>query len=161
VDLNRLTQKQVCALLACEDRTLRNWAKDNPPIPAHGKGKGLYYVWVEVFEWWREREFQNLLSAARKSDDAIPVKSDWEAIEQKVDAELKLIKLAEAKKFALPREETERRWASIMAKVRTQLLSIGNRIRGKWGREVADDVQAEINKACSMLAQGAIRKELT
>lgn len=157
--LNNLFQKEVAALFVVSDRTVRDWHREDPPIPSHGTGRSLRYRWEEVFPWWKEREFRQLSSAIRGLSGGGPDDmSKWDRIEQKADAELKLLKLAEARRMALPADEVERRWSGAMTKVRTQLLNIGNRIRAKWGREVADDVQGEINKACDLMVQGQIRK---
>lgn len=152
MDINHLTQKQACALLGVEDRTLRNWAKEDPPIPSHGSGKSLSYVWSEVFDWWRKREFRSLLMAANKKESKTPDSFHYAAVEQQADAEIKLIKLAEARRQVANLGDVERKMAGIMAKVRIQCMSIYPRVLPKLGPEHAELVNAEVVRALTLLS---------
>lgn len=159
MQLNNLYQKEVAALLSVTDRTVRDWHREDPPIPSKGTGRALRYTWDEVFPWWKEREFRQLQAALRgfsggDQDDY----AKWENIEKRAEAEIKLLKLAEARRMSLPADEVERRWASAMTKVRTQLLNIRPRLLAKFGREVADAADEEIKKACALLAEGQTKR---
>ena len=159
MELNNLYQKDVAALFFVTDRTVRDWHREDPPIPSHGTGRALRYIYSEVFPWWKEREFKQLTSALRGfsggDDDDY---ARWEHVEKRADAEMKLLKLADARRMSLPADEVERRWSSAMSKVRTQLLNIRNRMLAKFGREVADAADEEIKKACSLLSEGHAKK---
>ena len=159
MDLNNLCQRTLAELLEVSDKTIRDWAREDPPLPSHGAGRGKRYRWAECFAWWKEREYRRLTSAIKGLSGGVDDNIDrWEKVGARADAEMKLLKLADAKRLSLPADEVERRWAATIVKVRTQVLNVPTRLRAKWGREVADDIEQELYKACAVLAEGQAQR---
>lgn len=127
-------------------------------MPSHGTGKDLYYIWNEVFDWWRKREYKALHTAASKKDGRVIDKGHYEAVEQQADAEMKLLKLAEARRQLVSLGDVERKMSALMAKVRTQCLSIRSRVLSEVGKANADIVHREVELALSLLASSGDSK---
>lgn len=154
MDLMRLTQKQVCALFNKEDRTIRNWEKEDPPLPSHGTGKAKRYVWLECFEWWRNREFSALIQATRKGGEEVPPIAISEARDAAAKAEMRELDLAAKRGELVVLRDVEARVASRIGQCVVTLNGIPNRIRARVGPEAALAVAKEINNARELLAGG-------
>ena len=154
MDLSRLNQKQVCLLLERDERTIRNYAKEDPAIPSHGSGKQLYYVWNEVFEWWRNREFKSLIALGKRFDDEYPDTAVSERKDAAIKAEMRLLDLAAKKKSLVVLTDIETRVAARISQCMIQLHGVANRLRSRIVSENAALVAKEINRSCDVLASG-------
>lgn len=154
MDLTHLNQKQVCLLFDRDDRTIRNWAKEDPPIPCHGSGRQLYYVWNEVFEWWRNREFKSLIALGKKIDDEYPDTAVSERKDAAIKAEMRLLDLAAKRGALVVLADVEARVAKRISQCVIQLRGIPNRLRARIGSEASALVAKEIERGCSVLSDG-------
>lgn len=149
-----LTQKQLCALFNRDDRTIRNWGKEDPPIPSHGEGKSKFYIWNEAFLWWRDREFASLIQASKQGEGSTPAIAISEAKEAAAKAELRELEVAEKRKQLVALRDVEARVASRMSQCVIQLRGISNRLRAKFGTEVALAIGKEVERSCVLLSNG-------
>lgn len=159
MDLMRLTQKQVCALFNRDDRTIRNWEKEDPPIPSHGSGKSKYYVWLECFLWWRNREFSSLLKAAKQGDEDIPPTEVSERKDAAAKAEIRMLDLAQKRGQLVALRDVEARVATRISQCVIQLQAIPNRLRARYGSEVSQAVAKEVNRTCTLLSDGKLEAQ--
>lgn len=154
-----LTQKQLCALYGRDDRTIRNWEKEDPPLPSHGSGKGKHYVWVETFTWWRSREFASLIRATTQGEGAVPAIAISEAKDAAAKAEIRQLELAEKRAQLVALRDIEARVAGRISQCVIQLRGIPNRLRAKFGTDVAQAAAKEIDRTCSLLGGGKAEGE--
>lgn len=157
MNLERLTQAQFAALLEVDDRTVRNWGKEDPPVPSHGSGKSLHYRWSEGFRWWREREYRSLMASVRRESDAmdVPAIAVSEARRQHLAAERDELKLAAERKEVAPITAFEERTARLIVAARTHILSIPNRLRSQIGPEATRALEEQVNRTLRILAKGS------
>jgi phage terminase Nu1 subunit (DNA packaging protein) len=157
VNLEKLTQAQLAALFEVEDRTVRNWGKEDPPLPSHGSGKSLHYRWSEAFRWWRDREYRSLMTAARTDLESagIPPIASSEARRQHLAAERDEIKLAAERKEVAPITAFEERTARLIVAARTHILSIPNRLRSQIGPESTRALEEQVQRTLRILAKGS------
>ncbi len=160
MDLMHLTQKQLCALYERDDRTIRNWEKETPPLPSHGSGKGKYYVWNETFAWWRSREFAALLRATNQGNETVPAIAISEAKDAAAKAEIRQLELAEKRAQLVALRDVEARVAGRISQCVIQLRGIPNRLRAKYGSDVALAAAKEIDRTCALLGGGKAEGEL-
>jgi phage terminase Nu1 subunit (DNA packaging protein) len=160
MDLMHLTQKQLCALYERDDRTIRNWEKEDPPLPSHGSGKGKYYVWSETFTWWRSREFASLIRATNQGGGAVPAIAISEAKDAAAKAEIRQLELAEKRKELVALRDVEARVAGRISQCIIQLRGIPNRLRAKFGTDVALATAKEIDRTCALLGGGKAEGEV-
>ena len=155
-----LTQKQLCALYERDDRTIRNWEKEDPPLPSHGSGKGKYYVWSETFTWWRSREFASLIRATSQEGGKVPSIAVSEARDAAAKAEIRELELAEKRAQLVALRDVEARVAGRISQCIIQLRGIPNRLRAKFGTDVALATAKEIDRTCALLGGGKAEGEV-
>lgn len=129
MDLNRLKQKELASLLGLEDRSVRNLA--NEGLPSHGAGKDLYYVWDEVRPWFFEREVAKRLlgrAAGALAKGELDTLANLEKRKLLAETELAEMKAAAMAKSLVDVEDVKRTWSDFLARVRTNLFGMPDRI---------------------------------
>lgn len=149
MDLERLKQPEVAALLLVHERTIRKWHGEEPALPSHGFGKRTYYVWREVLEW-RDRK-NNAGQEMRKSDDEAPNEQLERARLTKYQADLKEIEVAIRRKETMSLADYEQAMAEMIGPARINLLAIPARLRPSIGDEASRKVDQEIKRALRSL----------
>jgi phage terminase Nu1 subunit (DNA packaging protein) len=157
-DSNIITQKEVCDRLMVTKMAVNKWSKEPVPIPSIGSGLNLRYSWPAVMAWWIDRKcrkcpLRSTAPAGAENRDRIPPKAESEARREKIKADMDEVKLSNLRRELVPLCEVEHEWAATSTKIRTQLLSIKNRLLPTIGREHADLVEAEILKTLKILAE--------
>lgn len=147
MNLNKLAQAEVAALLLVEDRTIRNYQKETPPIPSHGSAKRLYYVWEEVLEWRDRRKYQSLHQAANARGQEAPDEKKERALLWRAQREKAELETAFRRKEALSLDDWEKALADLIVPARVNLLAIAPRLRSTIGHEAANRVEEEIKQA--------------
>ena len=151
MDLERLKQKEVALLLRVDPRSVRNYKKEDLPIPSFWDGREEYYRWDKVFTWWRGREFAALIASTKRQDKDVPSLAISEQRKEAALAEMAELKAAEARKELITRTEAVRFTASLITPARSYLLGIGARLRAKLGPEGAAAVDHEVRRSLKVL----------
>lgn len=151
MDLNKLTQLQIASLLLADPRTVRRYQKEDPPIPSHGKGANLYFVWAEVFEWRDRRKHEGLyVKAAYKRPDLLDEKVE-RGLLARTKREMAEIGLAISLGEVRTLDEFSQAMEGMIAPARINLLAIPSRLRASIGIEAAARVNEEITRALRSL----------
>lgn len=150
--INNLSIKQVADFFGVSEVSIRNWMREDPPMPSTGSGRGLRFDLKDCFMWWRAREFRTYERGIGKH---IPAIAESEARDAAATATLREIKVAQAQRILIAIPEAEARLSKFVNQCATQLRAIKNRVRAKYGEEVADFVDGLVMRATQDLANGA------
>lgn len=108
---------------------MRNAQKEG--LPSHGSGKGLSYMWSEVFPWWMSR---NLAVALSGRAAGAPAKEDLRSLAEserkkaQYEAEMAEMKAKKMKGELLERTETQKAWSDFLYQLRDSLMGMPGRV---------------------------------
>lgn len=150
--INNSTLKETAEFFGVSEVSIRNWMREDPPMPSSGSGRSLRFNLRDCFMWWRVREFKVY---ERGLDKKVPPIAESEARDMAASAGLREYKLAEAQRTLIAIPEAEARLSKYVSQCATQLRAIKNRVRAKYGDEVAGFVDGLILRATQDLANGS------
>ena len=151
MDLTKLNQQEVAELLLLEPRSVRNCHKEEPPIPFHGGGKKIWYVWEEVVDWRDRRRHRALYAAASSKQPNVPDEKVERALLTKAQRERMELETARKRREALSIQDYEQAMAEMIAPARINLLALGAKLRPAIGSVAAAKVEDEIRRVLRSL----------
>ena len=160
MNLDKLKQKEVAALLSVEDRTIRNYEKEEDPIPSHSDGKVKYYLWMEVLAWRDRRRHASLLAQVGGREEVAVVEKRERALLLRAQREIAEMQAAEKRKETVSIQDAQKMVADIITPARLTLRALPARLRPAIGNEAADRLKVEIDKLLRSLG-GAVELEET
>lgn len=146
MNLNKLNQQEAAELLLLEPRSVRNCHKEDPPIPFHGSGKKIWYVWEEVVDWRDRRRHRALYAAASSKKTDVPDERVERALLTKATRERMELDTARKRRESLSVQDYEQAIADMIAPARINLLALGAKLRPAIGSVAAAKVEEEIRR---------------
>jgi phage terminase Nu1 subunit (DNA packaging protein) len=153
--LNKLNQQEIAELLLLEPRSVRNCHKEDPPIPFHGSGKKIWYVWEEVVDWRDRRRHRSLYAAASSKKADVPDEKIERALLTRAQRERTELDTARKRRDALSLQDYEQAMADMIAPARINLLALGAKLRPAIGSDAAAKVEEEIRRVLRDLGGAA------
>lgn len=150
MDVNKRTLAEIFGV---SERTLTEWQRTGLPVKAVAgkRGQSNLYDTAEVHRWLLAR------AVGPQTAEGGPLRLDLERARlAHHQANLASIEESARLRDLIPAEEVREVVGRCLTNARSTLLGIEARIRAQFGREPADAVRDEIDRALTELARGAM-----
>lgn len=144
-----VNRTELAAILGVSMPTITAWLGEDPPLPyveGGGKGKPFVFSTTEAIEWWCENKRRRKHTGPSNFDGPGDAPESYEEAERRkmiATADKAELELAKAAGRVVEITDVTQSIAEMHVKVRTRLLSIGNKVRVRVTAYFGGDKTAE------------------
>lgn len=151
MNLDSLKQAELARLFGVDARQIRNYQRENPPLPSHGGGNALHYKWQECLEWRDDRMRRGIQRVVEDDPDQVDEKLE-RALLARAQRHRVEIENAKARGETITLDVHARAMEDLITPARINLLSLRAKLGPIIGEEASAKVEVEIHKILADLA---------